>query len=141
MGCKVSAPVAEPPRKRSTVTLTTSEKDLGVKLSPHLLGDLVEEVPAGSQGAAIGLQVGDVINKAGTVGKTQFPVKYYQGLQRVVLILNNNDGVTAETPMSLVIFRDEEDEKKPNRNRADSKTSTAVATDTEASSRSSKGTV
>jgi hypothetical protein len=125
----------------SKVTLTSTQNDLGVQLSPHMLGDYVEAVPHGSQGAAIGLTEGDVITKAGTVGKTQFPVKYYQGLNRVVLILSNNDGISEQFPMELVVLRDEDKPCPPGRPRADSKTSTAAETDAEARSSASGGTI
>merc|ERR1719482_1173594 len=122
MGCGPSVQKQQeaPPRER--VTLTTTSADMGVKMSPHILGDYVESVPAGSHGAAIGLQEGDIITKAGSEGDIQFPVKYYQGVHRVSLILNNTKPVSEATPMSMLILRGGDEEKK--RPRSDSKTST-----------------
>jgi hypothetical protein len=106
-----------------------------------MLGDFVEAVPVGSHGEKIGLEEGDIISKAGTQGKIQFPVKYYQGLSRVSLILSNSDGVSEEFPMSLVVLRDEDKPAPPGRDRSLSKTSTAVETDVEATSSTSNNSV
>jgi hypothetical protein len=90
------------------MTLIATRAELGVELSSHRYGDYVEAVPSNSHGAAIGLEVGDIITKAGKVGELQFPVKYYEGYSRVLLVIGNDNVVSEACPLSLLIMRGEE---------------------------------
>jgi hypothetical protein len=126
MGCAPAKGVAVPEPERSKVYLTATTTNVGVQLSRHMLGDIVEAVPAGSHGAAIGLQEGDIIKSAGKVGAIQFPVKYYNGLDKVALIVKNDVEVSEESPMEMLILRCVVEEKTGMK-QTPSKTSTAVS--------------
>ena len=54
------------------------------------------------------MKEGDVITKLGKEGDTQFPVKFYQGVPKVLLILQNGTPVIEDASMSLVVRREEE---------------------------------
>lgn len=109
MGCAPSQQVTTSPYANFTeVHMTATTADLGVELSRHKLGDYVEAVPADSPGAEIGLKEGDVITKLGKEGDTQFPVKFYQGVPKVLLILQNGTPVSEDAPLSLVVRREEQ---------------------------------
>jgi len=119
--------------KTDSMTFTATCADLGLKLSTHTLGDYVVDAPPGSHGVLIGLREGDVIAKCGKVGELQFPVKYYQGYNRVLLILGNDNEISPACPISLQVLRGAQRpsviELKPEVKARPSKASTAACSD------------
>jgi hypothetical protein len=82
------------------------EVGLGVEISSHRLGDYVDEVPAGTVGAAIGLRQGDVIIKAGMKGQPQLPVKYHKSVQNILSGLQKeNAEVSEKSPLVIAVRR------------------------------------
>jgi hypothetical protein len=87
------------------LTFSATQVDLGVELTSHRFGDCVGEVPLGSHAAVIGLQQGDIITKAGFQGQLQYPVKYYQGVHKVLYFLENDTAVSAASPLVFTVLR------------------------------------
>jgi hypothetical protein len=143
MGCAPAKAVCDPERRGNgqPVVLTATTCELGVQLCSHALGDYVIDVPPGSHGAAIGLKEGDVIDKAGHPGKTQYPVKYYQGLNKVLLFVANTEDISPTCPLQLNVLRGERRpskiEFKPELKPRMSNASTAAMTDVQALSKNS----
>merc|ERR1719453_2965051 len=133
MGCGQAKHDYRPAYKTAEVTLTATDANLGVQLCSHNLGDYVVDAPPGSYGVSIGLREGDVIAKAGKVGDLQFPVKYYQGYNRVLLILGNDNEISPACPISLQVLRGAQRpsviELKPEVKARPSKASTAACSD------------
>ena len=94
-----------------TITLEATHPDFGVHLSKHDKGALVDEVPADSHGAAIGLEARDIIVKI-----NEYSTHHYNytsdvddllehGVDRCIKIVENKAPVSKEYPVTLTVKR------------------------------------